>query len=58
MASNLNVAWPEPAFDPEAITVLAAAFDEGLGSSSAIRERMRQARLRQSYEGDIGAAHH
>jgi hypothetical protein len=57
MASSLNVAWPEPAFDPEA-TVLAAAFDEGLGSSSAIWERMRQARLRQSYEGDIGAAHH
>ena len=28
MASSLNVAWPEPAFDPEAITVLAAAFDE------------------------------
>ena len=28
MASSLNVAWPEPALDPEAITVLAAAFDE------------------------------
>ena len=27
MASSLNVAWPEPALDPEAITVLAAAFD-------------------------------
>ena len=28
MASSLHAAWPEPAFDPEAITVLAAAFDE------------------------------
>jgi hypothetical protein len=28
MARSLNVAWPKPAFDPEAITVLAAAFDE------------------------------
>ena len=28
MATILNTAWPDPAFDPEAITVLAAAFDE------------------------------
>ena len=35
MASSLNVAWPEPAFDPEAITVLAAAFDEVFGNLGA-----------------------
>ena len=28
MATILNTARPDPAFDPEAITVLAAAFDE------------------------------
>ena len=28
MARSLNVVWSKPAFDPEAITVLAAAFDE------------------------------
>jgi hypothetical protein len=46
MASSLNVAWPEPAFDPEAITVLAAAFDEAW-------DRLRQSGSEGARQNDL-----
>ena len=46
MARSLNVAWPKPAFDPEAITVLAAAFDEAW-------DRLRQSGSEGARQNDL-----